>query len=76
MRIGNIVIDTDAMGTQELEAIMKELRATYARKMKQKELYQQMDMLIEEAEKNKFAFVDDVTGRIWDKKAILVADMA
>lgn len=76
MRIGNVVIDTDAMSTQELNTIIAELRTICARKLKQKELYEQMNALIEDAEKNKFAFVDDETGRIWDKKTFIVADMA
>lgn len=76
MRIGNVVIDTDAMSTRELKNVISELREAYARKLKQEELYERMGMLLEEAEKNKFAFVDDETGRIWDAKAFIVADMA
>lgn len=76
MRIGNVVIDTDAISAHELGIIITELRAVRARKLKQEELNERMNMLIEEAEENKFAFVDDETGRIWDKKAFIVADMA
>lgn len=76
MRIGNIMIDTDAMSAHELGIIITELGTIYTRKLKQKELYERLDTLIAEAEENKFAFVDDETGRIWDKKAFVVADMA
>lgn len=76
MRIGNIVIDTDAMSTQELKVVIGELRAAYARKLKQEQLNDRMNALLAEAAENKFAFVDDETGRIWDKKAFIVADMA
>lgn len=76
MRIGNIVIDTDAMSTRELKVVISELREAYARKLKQEQLNERMNALLAEAAENKFAFVDDETGRIWDKKAFIVADMA
>lgn len=76
MRIGNVVIDTDSMTARELGVIITELRTIRARKLKQEELYERMGMLLEEAEKNKFAFVDDETGRILDAKSFIVADMA
>lgn len=76
MRIGNVVIDTDAMSTRELKSVISELREAYARKLKQEQLNERMNALLAEAAENKFAFVDDETGRIWDKKAFIVADMA
>lgn len=76
MRIGKIVIDTNAMSTQELRDIIAELRKAYSRKLKQEQLNEHMNILLAEAAENKFAFVDDETGRIWDKKAFIVADMA
>lgn len=76
MRIGNVVIDTDAMSTRELKNVISELREAYARKLKQEQLNEHMNILLAEAAENKFAFVDDETGRIWDKKAFIVADMA
>ena len=76
MRIGKIVIDTDAMSTRELKNVISELREAYARKLKQEQLNEHMNILLAEAAENKFAFVDDETGRIWDKKAFIVADMA
>lgn len=76
MRIGNVVIDTDAMSTRELKVVISELREAYARKLKQEQLNERMNALLAEAAENKFAFVDDETGRIWDKKAFIVADMA
>lgn len=76
MRIGNVVIDTDAMRTRELKNVISELREAYARKLKQEQLNEHMNILLAEAAENKFAFVDDETGRIWDKKSFIVADMA
>lgn len=76
MRIGNVVIDTDAMNTRELKNVISELREAYARKLKQEQLNEHMNILLAEAAENKFAFVDDETGRIWDKKSFIVADMA
>lgn len=76
MRIGKIVIDTNAMSTQELRDVITELRKVYSRKLKQEQLNEQMNMLLAEAAENKFAFVDDETGQIWDKRAFIVADMA
>lgn len=76
MRIGNVVIDTDAMSTRELKNVISELREAYARKLKQEQLNEHMNILLAEAAENKFAFVDDETGRIWDKKSFIVADMA
>lgn len=76
MRIGKIVIDTNAMSTQELRDVITELRKAYSRKLKQEQLNEHMNILLAEAAENKFAFVDDETGRIWDKKAFIVADMA
>lgn len=76
MRIGKIVIDTNAMSTQELREVIAELRKAYSRKLKQEQLNEHMNILLAEAAENKFAFVDDETGRIWDKKAFIVADMA
>lgn len=76
MRIGKVVIDTDSMTTRELSDIITELRTIRARKEYCEDLQQRMSLLLNEAEKNKFAFVDDETGRIWDNKAFIVADMA
>lgn len=76
MRIGKIVIDTDSMTTRELGDIITELRTIKARKEYAEDLQQRMNKLLKEAAENKFAFVDDETGRIWDTKAFIVADMA
>lgn len=76
MRIGKIVIDTDSMTTRELGDIITELRTIKARKEYAEDLQQRMSKLLNEAAENKFAFVDDETGRIWDTKAFIVADMA
>lgn len=76
MRIGKIVIDTDSMTTRELSDIITELRTIKARKEYAEDLQQRMSKLLNEAAENKFAFVDDETGRIWDTKAFIVADMA
>jgi hypothetical protein len=70
------MIDTDAMSTRELKNVISELREAYARKLKQEQLNEHMNILLAEAAENKFAFVDDETGRIWDKKSFIVADMA
>ena len=76
MRIGKVVIDTDSMTTRELSDLITELRTIRARKEYCEDLQQRMSLLLSEAEKNKFAFVDDETGRIWDNKTFIVADMA
>ena len=76
MRIGKIVIDTDSMTTRELGDIITELRTIKARKEYAEDLQQRMSKLLNEAAENKFAFADDETGRIWDTKAFIVADMA
>ena len=76
MRIGKIVIDTDSMTARELSDIITELRTIRARKEYCEDLQQRMSKLLSEAEENKFAFVDDETGRILDNKSVIVADMA
>lgn len=76
MRIGKTVIDTDSMTARELGDIITELRTIRARKEYAEDLQQRMSKLLNEAAENKFAFVDDETGRIWDTKAFIVADMA
>lgn len=76
MRIGKIMIDTDSMTTRELSDLITELRTIRARKEYCEDLQQRMSLLLSEAEKNKFAFVDDETGRILDNKSFIVADMA
>ena len=59
MRTGKIIIDTDAMSAHELGDIIIELGTIYTRKLKQKELYERMSMLLEEAEENQFSFIND-----------------
>lgn len=76
MRIGKTVIDTDSMTSRELGEIITELRTIRARKEYCEDLQQRMSKLLNEAAENKFAFVDDETGRILDAKAFIVADMA
>jgi len=76
MRIGNIILDTDSMTSKELTMIIKELRNIQTRKLKQEELAERMNALIEEAEKNQFAFISEETGRFWDKTTFTIADMA
>lgn len=62
MRIGNIIIDTDNMTANEIDVLIKELRAVRARKHKAEELNARMAELLREAEENQFDFIDKDLG--------------
>ena len=65
MRIGRTIIDTDNMTTDELTAIIRELRDIRARKMKAEELKNRMLELIADAKENGFTFIDKDFGQVW-----------
>lgn len=75
MRIGKIIIDTDAMSIQELQDVIAELRAVRTRKIKQEELKNRMTALLTEAKEEKFDFVDKNCGQIWENEDFIVIDM-
>ena len=65
MRIGRIVIDTDAMSIEEMDAIIREMRKIRARKLKAAELKNRMLELIADAKENGFTFIDKDFGQVW-----------
>ena len=65
MRIGRIIIDTDGLNVEDIDTIIRELRAIRTRKLKVEELKNRMVELIADAKENGFTFVDKDFGQIW-----------
>ncbi len=65
MRIGRTIIDTDNMSIEDMDVIIKELRAIRARKAKAEELKTRMAELIAEAKEHGFTFIDKDFGQVW-----------
>lgn len=65
MRIGRIVIDTDNMSIEDMDTVIREMRAIRARKLKAEELKTQMLELIADAKENGFTFIDKDFGQVW-----------
>lgn len=65
MRIGRIIIDTDAMSIEEMENVIREMRKIRARKLKAEELKNRMLELIADAKENGFTFIDKDFGQVW-----------
>lgn len=65
MRIGRMIIDTDNMSIEEMETIIREMRAIRARKLKAEELKNRMRELIVDAKENGFTFIDKDFGQVW-----------
>ena len=65
MRIGRIMIDTDNMSIEDLDTIIREMRAIRARKLKAEELKNRMLELIADAKENGFTFIDKDFGQVW-----------
>lgn len=65
MRIGRTIIDMDNLKVEDLDVIIRELRAVRARKLKAEELKNRMIELITDAKENDFTFVDKDFGQVW-----------
>lgn len=65
MRIGRMMIDTDNLSIEDMDAIIKELRVIRARKLKAEELKTRMLELIADAKENGFTFIDKDFGQVW-----------
>ncbi len=65
MRIGRTIIDTDNMSIEDMETVIRELRAIRARKLKAEELKTRMLELIADAKENGFTFIDKDFGQVW-----------
>jgi len=65
MRIGRMIIDTDNMSIEEMDIIIREMRAIRARKLKAEELKNRMLELIADAKENGFTFIDKDFGQVW-----------
>lgn len=65
MRIGRMMIDTDNLSIEDMDTIIKELRAIRARKLKAEELKVRMLELIADAKENGFTFIDKDFGQVW-----------
>ena len=65
MRIGRMMIDTDNLSIEDMDTIIKELRAIRARKLKAEELKTRMLELIADAKENGFTFIDKDFGQVW-----------
>lgn len=74
MRIGRIIIDTDNLSVDDLDVIIRELRAVRARKLKAEELKSRMVELITDAKKNDFTFVDKDFGQVWTENDVELYD--
>ena len=77
MRIGNVVLDTDNMTSEEVNMWIQALRKVRARKIEQENFTLEMNALITTAKEKGFVFInkgfepvrkpDDFT--VWDEKA-------
>ena len=65
MRIGRMIIDTDNMSIEDMDTIIREMRAIRARKLKAEELKNRMLELIANAKENGFTFIDKDIGQVW-----------
>ena len=65
MRIGRMIIDTDNMSIEEMDIIIREMRAIRARKLKAEELKNRMLELIADAKESGFTFIDKDFGQVW-----------
>ena len=65
MRIGRTIIDTDNMSIEDMDTIIRELRAIRARKLKAEELKNRMLDLIADAKEHSFTFIDKDFGQVW-----------
>lgn len=74
MRIGRTIIDTDNMNAEDLDVIIKELRAIRARKLKAEELKTRMLELIADAKENGFTFIDKDFGQVWSGNDVELYD--
>ena len=74
MRIGRTIIDTDNMSAEDMDVIIKELRAIRARKLKAEELKSRMIELIEDAKENGFTFIDKDFGQVWSGNDVELYD--
>lgn len=74
MRIGRTIIDTDNMSVEDMDVIIKELRAIRARKLKADELNNRMNELLAEAKENNFIFINDYTGQVLPQEYVKVID--
>jgi spore germination protein YaaH len=60
-----MIIDTDNMSIEEMDTIIREMRAIRARKLKAEELKNRMLELIADAKENGFTFIDKDFGQVW-----------
>jgi hypothetical protein len=74
MRIGRIIIDTDAMSIEEIDTIIREMRNIRARKLKAEELNSRMNDLLAEAKENNFIFINEYTEQVLPQEYIKVID--
>jgi len=74
MRIGRTIIDTDNMNAEDMDVIIKELRAIRARKLKAEELKTRMLELIADAKENGFTFIDKDFGQVWSGNDVELYD--
>ena len=74
MRIGRMVIDTDNMSIEDMETVIREMRAIRARKLKAEELKTRMLELIADAKENGFAFIDKDFGQVWSGNDVELYD--
>lgn len=65
MRIGRMIIDTDNMSIEDMDTIIREMRAIRTRKLKAEELKNRMLELIADAKENGFTFIDKDFGQVW-----------
>lgn len=74
MRIGRTIINTDNMSAEDMDVIIKELRAIRARKLKAEELKTRMLELIADAKENGFTFIDKDFGQVWSGNDVELYD--
>ncbi len=68
------MIDTDSMSVEEVNALIRALRAVRARKLQAEELQSRMNDLLTEAKENGFIFIDQSSDQIWTGDDVVVYD--
>lgn len=74
VRIGPTLIDTDSLGVEDLDILIKELRRIRARRVRAASLAKQMEELVATAKEEGFTFIEKDFGHFLTGKDYVVYD--
>lgn len=74
MKIERTILNTGDMSVEDMDILIKELRAIRARKIKAEELKNRMLELIADAKENGFTFIDKDIGQVWSGNDVELYD--